>query len=120
MQFNLTKHHHQQNSSSGSNNEGLYDTTCQDMTIPQYISSRVLSVVSRALSNRVKLISSTVRDSSKVDKGERSNHGNSTACWDRQSKPIDQLDCSVVTIGMYIFMYVYRYIYVYIYIYIYV
>jgi U3 small nucleolar RNA-associated protein 22 len=90
----------QQNSSSNKT-EGLEDTVCKDMTIPQYVSSRVLSVVSRALSNRVKLISSTVRNSSNVGKLEKSsNHGDSAACWDSQSKPIDQLDSSVVTIGV--------------------
>ena len=69
-----------------------------DMTLPQSVSSRVLSVTRRALNDRVKIVSTCVRYKIKNDSTDPL--GPSVSSWDRFSPPKNPSDCCVVTMGL--------------------
>lgn len=75
------------------------ETEIEDMTIAQFACNRVLSIAKRALSNRVKLVSASLRDrdaSCSVDLG----HSATVTSWGTHSQPTNMLKSMVVTIGI--------------------
>ena len=69
-----------------------------DMTLPQSVSSTVLSVTRRALNDRVKTISTCVRY--KIKGNSSDTLGPCVSSWDRCSSPTNPSDCCVVTMGL--------------------
>ena len=69
-----------------------------DETIPQFLCSKVFSIARRALTNRVKYISSSLRDSSVKVGSVGQSHV--TSSWDRHSAPVNSLSSLVVTLGL--------------------
>jgi hypothetical protein len=80
---------------------GEGDVVSLDMTVPQYLCSRALTVARRALSNRIKSVSSVVRerDVNESD-SDLAVKGTSTTSWDRYSQPKDTSDTCVITLGV--------------------
>ena len=69
-----------------------------DETVPQFLCSKIYFIVHTALTNRVKFVSSSLRDSS-VKIGSVG-HSHVSSSWDRHSEPVDPLSSFVVTVGL--------------------
>jgi U3 small nucleolar RNA-associated protein 22 len=69
-----------------------------DETIPQFLCSKVLTIARRALTNRVKYVSSSLRDGSVKVGSVGQSHVSSS--WDRHSEPVNSLSSFVVTLGL--------------------
>ena len=65
-----------------------------DLTVPQYLRDRILSISQRALRNRVKSLSCSLRAVTTEDSAS------SVKTWDRQQTPIDLTSSLVVTLGL--------------------
>jgi U3 small nucleolar RNA-associated protein 22 len=75
------------------------ETEMEDMTIAHFACSKALTIAKRALSNRVKLVSASLRDrdaACSVNLGLSS----TVTSWDRHTQPINTLKSLVVTIGI--------------------
>lgn len=83
---------------SGNTSEIISMGEREDMTVPQYVSHRSLSVIRRALGNRVKAISTCVRYS--IDKDSVGALASFVSSWERHSLPKNPSDFCVVTLGL--------------------
>lgn len=65
-----------------------------DLTVPQYLRDRILSISQRALGNRVKSLSCSVR--AVTTEGS----SGSVTSWDRQQTPINLTSSLIITLGL--------------------
>lgn len=75
------------------------ETEIEDMTIAHFACSKALTIAKRALSNRVKFVSASLRDRGAACSVELGLSSTVTS-WDRHSEPTNTLKSLVVTIGI--------------------